>query len=245
MNCRAYQDLLQLDLDGAEPAPEAEQHLRECPACAGATHRLRQALRLLAPPAVPPEFSERIVRQVCAEQAQVRRLRARRRLYQRLRTVVGLAAAACLLMAVAIAFSRRGPGPSPSTDSAGVSPDKPVTLPPRQPRNEGRKTPIAPPDHPLPLRESMVEAGSAVAGRVVSAASSVGETASFLMPTPPMSVPDDLSQPLEPSARPFREAGAEVSAGLDPLTNSARRAVGRFLSDLPSGAQTAPQANPS
>jgi hypothetical protein len=58
-------------------------------------------------------------------------------------------------------------------------------------------------------------------------------------------MPDDLGQPLKPSAEPYREAGAELSAGLDPVANSARRAVGLFLRDLPGGAKPAPKANPS
>jgi hypothetical protein len=43
----------------------------------------------------------------------------------------------------------------------------------------------------------------------------------------------DLSPPLEPPARPFREATETVSTGLEPVTDSARRAVGLFLRDLP------------
>jgi hypothetical protein len=43
----------------------------------------------------------------------------------------------------------------------------------------------------------------------------------------------DLGPPLEPPARSLREATESVSTGLEPVTDSARRAVGLFLRDLP------------
>ena len=38
---------------------------------------------------------------------------------------------------------------------------------------------------------------------------------------------------IEPATGPLREAGEGVSAGLEPVTNSARRAFGLFLRELP------------
>jgi hypothetical protein len=43
----------------------------------------------------------------------------------------------------------------------------------------------------------------------------------------------DLEQVLEPSAESFREIQEAMSAGLEPVATSARRAVGLFLCELP------------
>jgi hypothetical protein len=93
------------------------------------------------------------------------------------------------------------------------------------------------------LSDSLSEAGSTMAAQLVKAAgATVGETASLLpfMPPTPMGMPESLSQPLGPSAAPFREAGAEVSAGLGPVADSAKRAFGMFLRDLPVGGEDKP-----
>jgi hypothetical protein len=43
----------------------------------------------------------------------------------------------------------------------------------------------------------------------------------------------DLQAPLDPPSQSLREAGQNVSSGLEPVANSARRAMNLFWRDLP------------
>src|SRR5579872_1426742 len=80
MNCEHCHDRIQQRLDGPDgvEAPEVQRHLAECARCAAlyaASQRLRSVLRLLTPPQPPPDFTERLVTAVLADQrrrAQVR-----------------------------------------------------------------------------------------------------------------------------------------------------------------------------
>ena len=212
MNCHTCHDLLQSRLGGppAEGPAGLEEHLRQCPDCAGldrAVGRLAEGLRLLTPPAPPADLAGRITARLCAE--------ARRRRNARLRAAAGLAVAAGLLVALGVRLFRGAPTPPAPVPEVGTHrPD---------------------PERPPPLRESVAEAGSALAsltGR--TAGETVGETASLLplVHGPELSAPD-APLPLEPPTRPFREAGAGVSAGLEPVADSARRALGMLLRDMP------------
>jgi hypothetical protein len=85
----------------------------------------------------------------------------------------------------------------------------------------------------------MAEAGSAVVNITRRKADeTVGQSWLFwpAVTPPPLDDPSVLSQPLElggPPARSLREAGQSVSAGLEPVTSSARRAFDMFLRELP------------
>jgi hypothetical protein len=211
MNCQDFHHLLQRRLDGAAPGPASgyEEHLRSCRACAtldGAARRLAEGLRLMPPPAPPPDLAERIV---------ARALRLRRRRRGR-RVVVPLALAACLLVAITARLywgQRHRATPSPATEPTQIA----------RPQEES-------PDRGG-LRDSVAEAGQAVASLTSRTASSALSSARWMLPE--VSPPQVLPQPLEPPARTLRQAGEGVRAGLEPVTGSARRAVGLFLRELP------------
>jgi predicted anti-sigma-YlaC factor YlaD len=213
MSCRDFHDLLQQRLDGpgAEIPAAYEEHLRACPDCAaldGAARCLVEGLRLQAPPAPPAALADRII---------ARALRLRRRRRGRRRVAVPLALAACLLVAIVSRLylaQRRAAVP----ERPGIAP-----------------TEVARPQEPVAdsvgIRESVAEAGQAVASWTSrTAGEAVGEARRLL----PRVKPTELVMPeLEPPARTLRQAGEEVRAGLAPVKESARRAVDVFLREVP------------
>jgi hypothetical protein len=239
MNCHAFHDLLHERLDrarpGVTPAPWAdggadadalEQHLRECPDCAAlhrTARRLADALRLTAPPRPPVDLARRIARQVVALHGVVEKgADSRARSHTRARRLVAaLALAACVLLALGgfRFFSARqapAPAPDPRNDSAGAP----------GPKNTAPAAPS--------LRESVAEAGSAVARLTTRAADEALDQTRVLVPRVPAPSLDvvALDPALEPPARGLREAREGVSAGLEPVTSSARRAFGMFRREL-------------
>jgi hypothetical protein len=220
MICRAWQQLLQQHLDGDEGA-DLEQHLQACPHCAAerpALRRLLDGLALLAPAVPPGGLAERITSRLCAEAGQQRRRQRQRRLIP----VWALAAAALVLVALGIRM--RWPAAAlPQTNDPGAS--------------AVVKTPDRPPAPAPLLRDSMAQAGTALASLTRRTANeTVDQTASLLplLPAPavePFSPGPALETPLEP----LREASAGVSDGLAPVADHARRAVSLFFRDLPMG----------
>jgi hypothetical protein len=84
----------------------------------------------------------------------------------------------------------------------------------------------------------MAEAGTAVVSLTSRTASETVDRTSVLFPLiqqTALESLDPMTTPLDPPLEPFREATAGVSAGLAPVADSARRAVGLFLRDLPVG----------
>jgi hypothetical protein len=222
MNAPECRDFLRRRFDGLTPAGRRalEQHLAACPHCRDwhrAARLLEDGLRALPRPEPPPGLSDRIVLRVTAD----RRDRLRRR--QRL---AGLAAAACLLLTpLAIdLLARRDAGPVPT---------RPHVV---------RKAPQAPPQAaPAPsLRQSVDEAGSAVAALTHRLTGQTRDRARLLWgaakpPGGAAALPDldGLRAPLDPAAQPLREAGRGVSAGLETVAGSARRAVSFFTREIP------------
>jgi hypothetical protein len=221
MKCTNYQSWIQSQLDGEQQGDPAdfESHLRACPDCLAldrATQRLRDGLLALTPPCPPPGLADRIAGRVIAE-----RLRARRR-----RVVAWAAVAAGLLVAVGLGlgWSRLfPPKPAHPAVSEGVVAHK--------------EEPALPPVH---LRKSLAEAGSAVASLTGRAADeTVGHTR-LLIPSMPRPEPG-AAVALDKPARSLREAGQGVSEGFEPVTDSARRAVGLFFRELPMSQDKRPQ----
>jgi hypothetical protein len=223
MSCHAWQQLLQQHLDGACDS-ELEHHLQTCPDCAvhqPALRRLLDGIVLLAPSSSPIGLMNRISEQLFVE---ARRLHRQRR--RRLLGSVGiLAAAAALLLAVGIrSWWSKDAGGSHKPDAQARERENPLPPDSSHPRENGAK----------PLRDSLAQAGTAVATLTSRAASETMDQTSSLLPLLP-------APRLEPTAletapmEPLREASAGVSAGLAPVTDSARRAVGLFLRDLPMG----------
>jgi hypothetical protein len=215
MNCQAYQSLLQQRLDGTPiESPEAMEHLRGCSDCRaleGAARRLEAGLRRFSSPSPPTDLAGRIADRVFADRRRARR-RARRR------WAAPLALAACLLVALALRLDWRMPTEAMDT---GRNVAKVLPAPKKQP---------APPT----LRETVVEAGGAVASLTNQTADEAVESTRWLVPrVSPTQLPEVKLPDIEPPTGPLREAGEGVSAGLEPVTNSARRAVDLFLRELP------------
>jgi hypothetical protein len=221
MNCRESLDILQQHLDGIRP-PSAESlaaHLRECPSCAGlhaAGRRLRDGLQLLKSPTPPTGLAPRI--SAAALRSVRRRRLARRGAY-------ALALAAAVLAAVGIRFSF---GPTPS-----AVPDHEIAKVMAPSKLEVLQPPPANPTPP-PLSNTVAEVGEAVASLTSRTADeAVGQTRLLLPIVSGSSLASLDFPPPEAPARPLRQAGENLTAGLDPVADSARRAVDLFLRDLP------------
>lgn len=210
MDCVDCQVFMQRCLDGeptsTDPAGLAE-HLSLCSDCRdryAAIPCLLDGLRLLTPPRPPAGLSERICRHIAQERVRSIRLR---------RLFVPPAVAAALLLAYgAIRFQGR----------TGSRVETPAQLTRRQ------ESP------PLPsLHRRIEEAGLAVVTLTRRTADEAMSETKLLLPVnlTPASVAD--SQELEPAFQPptqsLRVIQEGMSAGLEPVTSSARRAVDFFL----------------
>lgn len=220
MNCDLAQELLQRNLDGTPmESPEWLAHLRDCAECralASAGRRLQDGLQLLTSPQPPADLAVRIVEAVRLD---CRRLQRR----TRRRWVVALALAACLLIALTLRFESLKTSPG-GTNAAGTG-VSPVAGLDRRPAGPSETSPT--------LRESAADLGEVFAALSSQTADeTMGKTRSL--------VPDVLNPSLSPvrltamesPSRPLREAGEGVSAGLEPVATSARRAVNLFLREL-------------
>lgn len=217
MNCHTSHDLLQRGLDGtAIESPEWNEHLRHCPECqalVAASRRLKDGLRQLTPPLPPPDLAARI-----AERVLLDRRRARKR--QRRRWTVSLALAASLFVVLLLRLDWRGQTSLHPTDNSEATALK------EKPRS-------SPADVPT-LRESAEELSGAVASLTSQTAEeTMGQTRWLVPKMSSPSLPKVDLEAIEPPTRPLREAGEGVSAGLEPVANSARRAVDLFLRELP------------
>jgi hypothetical protein len=219
MSCQLGQELLQRHLDEGGPADALERHVAGCPDCAAdwpAVGRLLAGVRLLKPPSPPDGLRETIVGSLLAEA----RLAARSRWRRRVVSLGGLAAAAAVAITLGVWAWRPAAEDRPLLGSAQV---RPVPAP-AAPAQE-------------PLRESMEQVGSAVAALTSRTASETVDRTTLIVPLVRQTAPPlaDVPAALEPPLEPYREATQGVSAGLAPVADSARRAVGLFLRDLPMG----------
>jgi hypothetical protein len=208
MTCPACEALLQLHLDGAASPGDLERHLRACPDCAAdrlAVERLVAGVSRLRPPAVPSEVTERLTALVLADET------ARPRPGWRWRAAVASLALAASVALVVTAWA--------------LWPAQPPVTQPRLVADE----------QPPPLRDSMAEARSAVAALTTRTASETVETTSQLLPMVTIEPMGPVAPPIEPAMEPFLEATSGVGAAVAPVADSARRAVGLFLRDLPLG----------
>jgi hypothetical protein len=218
MNCHASRQLMQERLDGESvESPEWLEHLQQCPDCRtleAASRRLLEGIRQLAAPLPPPDLASRIADRIVLDRRRARR-RARRR------WAVTLALAACLFIALALRLDWRGQ----PTDGEG-----------RHPAPVAQNTPSQedPAGQPPSLREAVTEASAALAALTSHTADETVESTRWLVPkVSAADLPRVDLETIEPPTGPLREAGEGVSAGLEPVTNSARRAFGLFLRELP------------
>jgi hypothetical protein len=213
MNCSDFLDLIQRRLDGDihDSALGLEAHLASCAPCRrleAATRRLERALDLMVPAKPFSGLGGRIVARVMADRCA--RMRFRRQL------LAGAAAAGILLTAL-LAYQRSGrPTPGAPPQIAHVEP-------------------AAPQRSPVSLQASVREAGTALVALVERTADEAVEQGRVLFPTslPSQTAFDTGTLPLEPPVRSLREAGQGLSAGLEPVATSARRAVDLFLREVP------------
>lgn len=215
MKCADIEELVQQRLDGASAPLVDESHLSQCAGCRelwSACGRLEAGLQQFTPPEVPPGLGDRVVFQFLLEQRQARR-----------RTVIGVTALAASMLLVAFLLR-------PWADHGKPAP---VENPPPIAKVE---TP-EPPSTPGSVEESVGEASAAIVALVGKTAGETVGPSRLLMPdalalaSNPMT--DTWSDTLVPPAEPLREAGRGVSAGLEPVASSARRAVNLFWRDLP------------
>jgi hypothetical protein len=220
MNCREFVEVLQDHLDG-NPLPSSETltaHLRECPACAelhAASRRMLRALRLSTPPSPPAHLAPAIAA------IGLREFRRKRLLRQ---SALALATAAAVLIVLGLRFATR-PGhlPAPVPELAKATPPGSGTL--ATGPTDKRTSP--------PLRSAFQEVGEAVASFTTRTADEAMGQTRLLLPAVPGSSLGKLDFPTtEGPTRPLREAGKNLTASLDPVANSARRAVDLFLRDL-------------
>lgn len=217
MTCVECQERLQWFLDGRPDDVEATvaAHLAACPVCGqlhAAGRRLRDGVCLLATPLPPEGFAERVAALVVADQRKRQRLRRR--------WFAGAALAASLLLAVLAGYRWFGP-------------QEKNAPPPTRIAEEDKRAPDTP---SRSTRESMAEAGEALASLSRKATEETVEQTRLLWPvaSAPLSFDGlDLQTPLEPPTQSLREAGQNVSTGLEPVANSARRAMNLFLRELP------------
>jgi hypothetical protein len=222
MNCHDAHELLQQSLDGTPiESPEWLAHLRQCGDCralAAAGRRLQDGLRLLAAPSPPADLVTRIAERVLLDRRRACR-RARRR------WAVSLALATGLFVALALRLDWRG-----LPTGTEVHPPAPVV----------KNTPTLK-EKPAPtLRESAAELGEVfTALSNQTADETVGQTRRWVSAatlSPEFRVLTDATPNSElrtPNSELLQAAGEGVSEGLEPVTTSARRAVGLFLRELP------------
>lgn len=222
MNCSTFQERVQQLLDGDAVAleDEFERHQRACGDCRAtyaAAEELARGIRLSPWPAPPPALAPRIVARIVQEQSRQRRL---------LRRTWAAALAASVLVAGLALYSMALPGRKGNPD------------PTRVVAADLNPTAAAP---SLSLDGSVAEAGSALTSLVEMTARETVKQGQLLLPisvpAPPLADMDALQQSLEPPAKSLRQAGQTLTASLEPVASSARRAFVTFQDLSPMGSE--------
>jgi hypothetical protein len=177
--------------------------------------------RLPEPPRPAPGLASRVVLAVLADRV------ARRRVRVRVRWAVGAALAAGLLLALSLRFL-----PSPRPPAAG--PEVAQTQAPQV------SVPIDHPSPESPKEEASVQVTKDVLGDATLTARAMLDRArketddqmTIWRPVVAPTVFDGPARPVDPAEGPLAEAGQGVVHGFEPVSGSARRAVGLFLRDL-------------
>ena len=219
MNCPEFHEALQQRLDGdggAAPLPELDAHLAACSSCRAlhaAALRLLEGLGVDRGPEVPVHLSSRIAARVLAARAARRRQR---------RLLLTGAMAAALLFAVSLGYrSFRGSKTLPDQQAAQVAVAKKNTANPPSPS----------------LNRSVEEAGQAMVALTRRATDeTVGQTRLLLplvLPDKPLGDSPTANAFLEPPAESLRDIQQGMTAVLEPVATSARRAVDLLLRQIP------------
>jgi predicted anti-sigma-YlaC factor YlaD len=208
MNCPEAHIWLQRHLDG-EPLDRRplDEHLRQCPACReflAGSQRLLDGLQLLPVPVPPAHLARRITEQVLADRRRTRQTRL---------VLATAALAAGVLVAVWTGIQGFRPRPS-----VAVQREQPKQPPPRAPS----------------LEKQVGEVGQAVASLARRAADETLTTTRSLLPDVPLpraGAEADSRPPAEAPEQALREVQKGVTAGIEPVTTSARRALSMFARD--------------
>jgi hypothetical protein len=217
MNCLECQELIQRCLDGQSAAAVRDDwavHLMLCPECRdqyATAQCLLDGLCLLPLSRPPAGLLERTCQLILAERVRAARLR---------RLLIASTMAASFLLACAAVY----------VGSRAV----PIVQTRAEPAPLGHSsTPIA----SLSLHRSIEEAGLAVVALTRRTADETMGQTKLLLPAslPQASVGDaqEFEQALERPAQSLREIQEGMSAGLERVATSARRAVGFFYREIP------------
>lgn len=229
MNCAEFHAWLHEFLDGGASGSRlaVEQHDHTCPACRGrlaTATRLAEGLQLLRPPAPPARLRGRIAARVLSDVA----ARRRRRTW-----TVTVAAAAAVLLAIVSATRWR-------------------TTPPSEVRHTITQATAVPGRSPGvgSVRHHVREAGSALAGLVSrTAEEAVNPGRLFIRAKAPSQAAVSVSMRQSTTGRtlrvpwsdapvkPLREAGETVALAVEPVLDSARRAVQLLAREVPAARQ--------
>jgi hypothetical protein len=200
--CAAGQSALQRLLDG-EPnwdAPEAAAHRAACADCRDELALARPMARLRTEIAAPAGLADRTLRAA---------LVARRRRVLLRAAGVGTALAASVLAAVIITRPRPGPVPdaAPIVVTPGATQDMAASRPEK------------------PLGEAVSEAREAIVQLTRRTTSEPGERIGWFLPNPTLPQGPDPGDDLQP----LDDARRGAARSVDPIRQSARRAVNLFL----------------
>ena len=208
MNCLECQERLQrrLDREPAGAGPELEQHLVSCPECRQWHGAARRLEEGLRRVPVPPAPAG-LTERIVARVLADQRARRRRRLVVVVTGAFALAASVLFMTLARSLWAPVQPTPSPEVVEN------------------------------LPAPDPISEAGQALAALPRRTADETVGTLRMLWPVvaaPPMEDPAELPPPFDPTARSLRDAGQGITTGLEPVTNSARRAFSLLLKEIPS-----------
>jgi anti-sigma factor RsiW len=210
MGCPEVVERIERWLDGESPPPEESEIAFHLAACASCRQRLRAARlvnefsRPLFLPAPPGWLSRRVEARLLQQ--------ARRAMWTR-RLVAAAALAASLVLATGIWFAAFRP--RVNTPTASREPGRPAAVP--------------------SLQRQVEEAGQAFVSLTERAArSTVGESRFFLPPLAPPALSGDevVLETLQPTGQSLEEIKRGMKAGLEPMADSARRAVDLFLGQM-------------
>lgn len=228
--CAAARESLQNRLDGDE-TPESEsvrEHRSQCADCRAleaASRLLLAALPGLCPPNPSAEFADRVL---AADHVEPYRPWFKRRWTW----VGGLTLAASVLIAV-FAVVREDRVPLNTGRLVVVAPQPQPPAPPAHELVDSSK--------PVPLRDSLQEASSAVASLTRNATAD-----SFGLKLPKWSMATGRMDPIanvEPPPASIQEMRHIASSGIAPITDSAKRAFDVFWRELGPGTDSKPVNN--
>ncbi len=206
-DCTAFEAVVQRVLDGELSHDRlGGRHPQTCPAC---RDLLKATAAFTAFPTPVPTPSVGSNQRVLLTVLNDRRQRRQRRLF------VGGAAltmAACLFISLGVYFTQAGSKPAP--EIVEVAPKPPAINTPR-------------------VTDQVAEAGSALTAMTRRATEQAMRPTRSLFPVDPMAVPQiDLPATLEPATESLAALPSAAKSGLEPITDSTRRAVNLFLRDV-------------